>query len=138
MTERRAVILTNMIDQKGLSLDGRILHDRLVVSGWRADLVGSELGVIAFVFEGRPNVLADATGVLRGGNTPRERASHMSEQLAFNQIRRQRAAGNVLKRLVSVRREMMDNTCKRALAGSRLPDEKYRYVVHCHPANLIN
>ena len=37
--------------------------------GWRADLVGSELGVVAFVFEGRPNVLADATGVLRGGNT---------------------------------------------------------------------
>lgn len=37
--------------------------------GWRADLVGAELGVIAFIFEGRPNVLADATGVLRGGNT---------------------------------------------------------------------
>jgi glutamate-5-semialdehyde dehydrogenase len=37
--------------------------------GWRADLVGAPLGVVAFVFEGRPNVLADATGVLRGGNT---------------------------------------------------------------------
>ena len=37
--------------------------------GWRADLIGAELGVIAFIFEGRPNVLADATGVLRGGNT---------------------------------------------------------------------
>ena len=36
--------------------------------GWRVDLVGAELGVVAFVFEGRPNVLADATGVLRGGN----------------------------------------------------------------------
>jgi glutamate-5-semialdehyde dehydrogenase len=42
----------------------RVEHD-----GWRAELVGSELGVVAFVFEGRPNVLADATGVLRGGNT---------------------------------------------------------------------
>lgn len=42
----------------------RVEHD-----GWHADLVGSELGVVAFVFEGRPNVLADATGVLRGGNT---------------------------------------------------------------------
>ncbi len=42
----------------------RIEHD-----GWRAELLGSELGVVAFVFEGRPNVLADATGVLRGGNT---------------------------------------------------------------------
>ncbi len=37
--------------------------------GWRAELVGAELGVVAFIFEGRPNVLADATGVLRGGNT---------------------------------------------------------------------
>lgn len=37
--------------------------------GWTLDLVGAELGVVAFVFEGRPNVLADATGVLRGGNT---------------------------------------------------------------------
>ena len=37
--------------------------------GWKVDLVGAELGTVAFVFEGRPNVLADATGVLRGGNT---------------------------------------------------------------------
>lgn len=36
--------------------------------GWRTELVGDALGVIGFVFEGRPNVLADATGVLRGGN----------------------------------------------------------------------
>jgi glutamate-5-semialdehyde dehydrogenase len=41
----------------------RIDHD-----GWSAELVGAALGVVAFVFEGRPNVLADATGVLRGGN----------------------------------------------------------------------
>jgi glutamate-5-semialdehyde dehydrogenase len=42
----------------------RVEHD-----GWDAELVASELGVVGFVFEGRPNVLADATGVLRGGNT---------------------------------------------------------------------
>jgi glutamate-5-semialdehyde dehydrogenase len=36
---------------------------------WTAQLVAAELGVVAFVFEGRPNVVADATGVLRGGNT---------------------------------------------------------------------
>ncbi|MCH2108014.1 MAG: aldehyde dehydrogenase family protein [Polyangiaceae bacterium] len=36
---------------------------------WKAELIGSELGVVAFIFEGRPNVVADATGVLRGGNT---------------------------------------------------------------------
>jgi glutamate-5-semialdehyde dehydrogenase len=42
----------------------QIHHD-----GWRVDQVRSGLGVIGFVFEGRPNVFADATGVLRGGNS---------------------------------------------------------------------
>lgn len=37
--------------------------------GWRVEQVAAGLGVVGFVFEGRPNVFADATGVLRGGNT---------------------------------------------------------------------
>lgn len=37
--------------------------------GWRVEQVADALGIIAFIFEGRPNVFADATGVLRGGNT---------------------------------------------------------------------
>ena len=37
--------------------------------GWTVSEVRAPLGVIGFVFEGRPNVFADATGVLRGGNT---------------------------------------------------------------------
>ncbi len=37
--------------------------------GWRAELVKAGLGVVGFVFEGRPNVFADATGVLRSGNS---------------------------------------------------------------------
>ena len=41
-----------------------IRHD-----GFRIEMVGAALGVVAFVFEGRPNVLGDACGVLRGGNT---------------------------------------------------------------------
>ena len=41
-----------------------IAHD-----GFNIELVGAALGIVAFVFEGRPNVLADACGVLRGGNT---------------------------------------------------------------------
>ncbi len=49
--------------QRGRLLE-KVQHD-----GWRAELIGAELGVIGFVFEGRPNVVADATGVLRGGNT---------------------------------------------------------------------
>jgi len=39
-------------------------HDAWSVSSWRAPL-----GVVGFVFEGRPNVFADATGVMRTGNT---------------------------------------------------------------------
>ena len=39
-------------------------HEEWSVSSWRAPL-----GVVGFVFEGRPNVFADATGVLRTGNT---------------------------------------------------------------------
>ena len=41
-----------------------VIHDGWVVEQWR-----SPLGVIGFVFEGRPNVFADATGVLKTGNT---------------------------------------------------------------------
>ncbi|MGB9586900.1 MAG: aldehyde dehydrogenase family protein [Armatimonadota bacterium] len=41
-----------------------ITHD-----GWSVEEIVSPCGVVGFVFEGRPNVLADATGVLRSGNT---------------------------------------------------------------------
>ena len=36
--------------------------------GWSVDQRAAPLGVLGFVFEGRPNVFADATGVLKGGN----------------------------------------------------------------------
>jgi len=54
---------TGATSRRGQVLE-TVQHD-----GWRAELVGAALGVVAFVFEGRPNVLADATGVLRSGNT---------------------------------------------------------------------
>lgn len=41
-----------------------IAHEGWEVEQWRAPL-----GALGFVFEGRPNVFADATGVLKGGNT---------------------------------------------------------------------
>ncbi|MGE3535958.1 MAG: aldehyde dehydrogenase family protein [Candidatus Tectimicrobiota bacterium] len=47
---------------------GQVL-DLLEHPGWTVEQVADGLGVIAFVFEGRPNVFADATGVLRSGNT---------------------------------------------------------------------
>ena len=37
--------------------------------GWSVASWRGPLGVVGFVFEGRPNVFADATGVLRTGNT---------------------------------------------------------------------
>lgn len=42
----------------------RVEHD-----GWAIEQVRAGLGVVGFVFEGRPNVFADATGVIRSGNT---------------------------------------------------------------------
>lgn len=41
-------------------------HDH---EGWRVEQRRAPLGVVGFVFEGRPNVLADACGVLRSANT---------------------------------------------------------------------
>jgi glutamate-5-semialdehyde dehydrogenase len=42
---------------------------RLDHGGWNVELRRAPLGVVGFVFEGRPNVFADAVGVLRTGNT---------------------------------------------------------------------
>ena len=50
------------------SLRGKVL-ERIEHSGWTVEQVVAPLGVVGFVFEARPNVFADATGVLRGGNT---------------------------------------------------------------------
>ena len=47
---------------------GRVLG-RVDHAGWSVEQVMAPLGVVGFVFEGRPNVFADATGVIRAGNT---------------------------------------------------------------------
>ena len=47
---------------------GRVL-ERIEHPGWSLEQIAAPLGVVGFVFEGRPNVFADATGVLRTGNT---------------------------------------------------------------------
>ena len=47
---------------------GRVL-ETVAHEGWSVEQVMAPLGVVGFVFEGRPNVFADATGVLRTGNT---------------------------------------------------------------------
>jgi glutamate-5-semialdehyde dehydrogenase len=43
---------------------GEIAHE-----GWALERRTAPLGVVGFVFEGRPNVFADAVGVVRTGNT---------------------------------------------------------------------
>ncbi len=63
----------NMIDglrgwAKMPSRRGAVL-ETIRQEGFCIDLMGAALGVLAFVFEGRPNVLTDACGVLRGGNS---------------------------------------------------------------------
>lgn len=47
---------------------GRLV-ERVEHPGWTVDQVTAPLGVVGFVFEGRPNVFADAAGVIRTGNT---------------------------------------------------------------------
>jgi glutamate-5-semialdehyde dehydrogenase len=42
---------------------------RIEHEGWTVESRRAPLGVVGFVFEGRPNVFADATGVVRSGNT---------------------------------------------------------------------
>jgi len=62
----------DMIDALGLWQDMVAVQDHLVHiehSGWSVEARQCALGLVGFVFEGRPNVLADATGVIRSRNT---------------------------------------------------------------------
>jgi len=52
-----------------LKLSGTEKIDEVKHDGWTVEQWRAPLGCLGFVFEGRPNVFADATGVLRGGNT---------------------------------------------------------------------
>ncbi len=54
---------------RDLDLEPLTREDVIEHAGWTVEQWRAPLGVIGFVFEGRPNVFADATGVLRSGNT---------------------------------------------------------------------
>ena len=62
----------DMIDGLQLWRDAASLRDSVLETvnhdGWRLEQRAAGLGVVGFVFEGRPNVFADACGVLRSGN----------------------------------------------------------------------
>ncbi len=51
------------------AVDRGMVVDAVAHDGWSVTSRRAPLGVVGFVFEGRPNVFADATGVLRSGNT---------------------------------------------------------------------
>jgi glutamate-5-semialdehyde dehydrogenase len=54
---------------RSADVDRSVLVETTQHDGWMVEQYRAPLGVIGFVFEGRPNVFADATGVLKGGNT---------------------------------------------------------------------
>jgi glutamate-5-semialdehyde dehydrogenase len=62
----------DMVAGLGIWEKARSTRDQIMESvehdGWQVDLVRAGLGIVGFIFEGRPNVFADATGVLRSGN----------------------------------------------------------------------
>lgn len=53
----------------GVDLGRGAVIDVVEHDGWHVEQIRSGLGVVGFVFEGRPNVFADACGVLASGNT---------------------------------------------------------------------
>ncbi|MDA3039109.1 MAG: glutamate-5-semialdehyde dehydrogenase, partial [Actinomycetota bacterium] len=71
--ELTAAMRADMISGLRSWRDAPSTRDRLVETvshdGWTVEQRQAGLGVVGFVFEGRPNVFADACGVLRSGNT---------------------------------------------------------------------
>jgi glutamate-5-semialdehyde dehydrogenase len=54
------------IQQQAVSINDVVQQRRH--DGWVATVQASPLGIVGFVFEGRPNVIVDATGLLKSGN----------------------------------------------------------------------
>ena len=64
---------TEMINGLRMWRDSKAVRGQVIETiehpGWKVEQIHSGLGPVGFVFEGRPNVFADATGVLKTGNT---------------------------------------------------------------------
>ncbi len=70
LTARMRADMIDGLEMWSKSTGGRgQVVERVEHEGITFELVRAGLGVVGFVFEGRPNVFADATGVLRSGNT---------------------------------------------------------------------
>ena len=69
-TERmRAAMIAGLGEWERLHSRRGMVTETTRHDGWHVEHVIDGLGVVGFVFEGRPNVFADATGILRSGNT---------------------------------------------------------------------
>jgi len=64
----RADMIAGLREWRDASPSRRRQVERIDHAGWSVEQLTAPLGVVGFVFEGRPNVFADAAGVLRGGN----------------------------------------------------------------------
>ena len=65
----RADMVAGLRGWAGWDVGRDVVAQRLHHDGWSVEARRAPLGVVAFVFEGRPNVFADAAGVVRTGNT---------------------------------------------------------------------
>jgi glutamate-5-semialdehyde dehydrogenase len=65
----RSAMIAGLRTWRDLELGRDVLEATISHDGWTVEARRAPLGVVGFVFEGRPNVFADATGVLRSGNT---------------------------------------------------------------------
>lgn len=66
--ESRRDIIAGLRTWARITREPEVAIARVEHEGWQVEAHRAPLGVIGFVFEGRPNVLADACGVLATGN----------------------------------------------------------------------
>jgi glutamate-5-semialdehyde dehydrogenase len=64
----RADMIDGLRGWRDAAVGRDVLLHTVVHDGWSVEARRAPLGVVGFVFEGRPNVFADACGVLRTGN----------------------------------------------------------------------
>ncbi len=64
----REAMLAGLAAWRGAPSSRGALVESIDHQTWSLEQRGAALGVVGFVFEGRPNVVADAAGVIRGGN----------------------------------------------------------------------
>lgn len=65
----RADMIAGLREWRDASVSRDEVIERIDHLGWSVEARRAPLGVVGFVFEGRPNVFADACGVLRSGNS---------------------------------------------------------------------